>query len=40
MFGDCALDINRREPRRGTGLISVGPQVFDLLVYLMRTPEE
>ena len=30
------LDIERRELRRGTELIPVEPQVFDLLVYLVR----
>src|SRR3974390_2038381 len=36
LFGDCQVDIDRREIRRGTRLVSVGPQVFDLLVYLIR----
>ena len=31
-----ALDIDRRELRRGSELISIGPQVFDLLVYLVQ----
>ncbi|MBV8089757.1 MAG: winged helix-turn-helix domain-containing protein [Alphaproteobacteria bacterium] len=35
-FGDHVLDIERRELRRGTELIPVEPQVFDLLVYLLR----
>jgi TolB-like protein len=39
LFGDFALDINRRELRRGSELISIGPQVFDLLVYLMQNRE-
>lgn len=39
LFGDCALDIDRRELRRGSELISVGPQVFDLLVYLVQNRE-
>jgi DNA-binding response OmpR family regulator len=29
------LDVERRELRRGTQLIALGPQVFDLLVYLI-----
>jgi DNA-binding winged helix-turn-helix (wHTH) protein len=35
-FGDHALDVERRELRRGAALIAVEPQVFDLLVYLLR----
>ncbi len=38
-FGDCALDIGRRELRRGSELISIGPQVFDILVYLVENRE-
>src|SRR5215207_5966068 len=30
------LDIDRRELRRGSALVPVEPQVFDLLVYLIR----
>jgi TolB-like protein len=36
LFKKCALDIDRRELRRGTALVAVEPQVFDLLVYLIR----
>ena len=36
LFGDYALDIDRRELTSGSDLIPVGPQVFDLLVYLMQ----
>jgi TolB-like protein/Tfp pilus assembly protein PilF len=36
LFGDYALDIGRRELARGSELVSVGPQVFDLLVYLLQ----
>jgi TolB-like protein/Tfp pilus assembly protein PilF len=36
LFGDYALDIGRRELTRGSELIPVGPQVFDLLVYLVQ----
>jgi adenylate cyclase len=36
VFGDCMLDIARRELRRGGALVAVEPQVFDLLVYLIR----
>ena len=35
-FSDCLLDTDRRELKRGTQAISVGPQVFDLLVYLLK----
>ena len=35
-FEDFALDCNRRELRRGNELLSVEPQVFDLLQYLVR----
>jgi TolB-like protein len=36
LFGDCDLDTDRRELRRGAELISIGPQVFDLLVYFIQ----
>jgi TolB-like protein/Tfp pilus assembly protein PilF len=35
-FGDHVLDIDRRELRRGAELVALEPQVFDLLVYLVR----
>jgi TolB-like protein len=35
-FGDHALDIERRELRRGAELIALEPKVFDLLIYLVR----
>lgn len=35
-FGEYGLDTDRRELRRGATLISTGPQVFDLLVYLVK----
>jgi TolB-like protein len=35
-FGDHALDPERRELHRGLELIPVEPQVFDLLVHLIR----
>ena len=38
-FEDFVLDINRRELRRGDSLIAIEPQVFDLLVFLIRTRE-
>ena len=36
LFEDYALDAERRELRRGTALISVEPQVFALLLFLIR----
>jgi TolB-like protein/Tfp pilus assembly protein PilF len=35
-FGDCLLDVGRRELKRGAVLIPIEPQVFDVLVYLVR----
>jgi len=35
-FSGYSLDVDRRELRCGAALIDVGPQVFDLLVYLIR----
>jgi TolB-like protein/Tfp pilus assembly protein PilF len=39
MFGDCVLDPNRRELTRESKLVATGPQVFDLLVHLVRNRE-
>jgi TolB-like protein len=39
LFEDYALDIDRRELLRGTDPVSVEPQVFDLLLYLIRNRE-
>jgi TolB-like protein len=39
LFEDYVLDIDRREVRRGAQQIAVGPQVFDLLVYLVQNRE-
>jgi TolB-like protein len=36
LFEDCSLDTDRRELRRGRDLVGVAPQVFDLLVHLIR----
>ena len=36
LFEDYALGRGARELRRGTDLISVKPQVFDLLLFLSR----
>jgi DNA-binding winged helix-turn-helix (wHTH) protein len=35
-FEDYALDTERRELRRGAALLSMEPQVFDLLEFLVR----
>jgi adenylate cyclase len=39
LFGEYALDTARRELRRGTDVVAVTPQVFDLLDYLIRHRE-
>jgi TolB-like protein/Flp pilus assembly protein TadD len=36
LFEDCALDTGRRELRRAGSLVAVEPQVFDLLVHVVR----
>lgn len=37
LFAGYSLDIARRELRRGSDVIAVEPQVFDLLTYLIRS---
>jgi TolB-like protein len=39
LFEDYALDTKRRELRRGTDLVPLAPQVFDLLAYVIRNRE-
>jgi TolB-like protein len=39
VFDDCVLDPDRRELKRRSEVIPVGPQVFDLLLYLVRNRE-
>jgi TolB-like protein len=39
LFEDYALDTDRRELRRGTDLIPLTPQVFDLLAYVIQNRE-
>ena len=39
LFEEYAFDTERRELRRGADVISVAPQVFDLLDYLIRNRE-
>jgi DNA-binding winged helix-turn-helix (wHTH) protein len=36
LFEKCALDTDRRELRRGSDLVAIEPQVFDVLVHLIR----
>jgi TolB-like protein len=36
LFEECALDMDRRELWRGTALVAIEPQVFDLLAHLIR----
>src|SRR5262245_28829906 len=38
-FGSCVLSPDSRELTRGPDVIVVAPQVFDLLVYLIRHRE-
>ena len=39
VFGDFALDPDRRELTRNAEAIAIGPQVFDLLLFLVRNRE-
>ena len=39
LFEEYALDTDRRELHRGTDTVSVAPQVFDLLVFLICNRE-
>ena len=39
LFEDCVLDTDRREFTRGQGAVAIGPQVFDLLLYLVENRE-
>jgi DNA-binding winged helix-turn-helix (wHTH) protein len=39
LFEDCVLDADKRELHRGGIAISITPQVFDLLDYLIRNRE-
>src|SRR5260370_41655882 len=39
LFEDYALDTDRRELHRGSSLLSVEPQVFDLLLFLISNRE-
>ena len=35
-FENCLLDTDRRELRRGSQLVAIEPQVFDVLIYLVE----
>jgi TolB-like protein len=39
LFDDFVLDTDKRELRRGPDAVSIAPQAFDLLVYLIRNRE-
>ena len=39
LFEEYAFDTDRRELHRGADVVSVAPQVFDLLDYLIRNKE-
>ena len=39
-FGDYMLDPGRRELSRGPDTVAIGPQVFDLLAYLVTNREQ
>jgi TolB-like protein len=36
LFADCVLDPDRRELTRAAEAVAIGPQVFDLLLYLVQ----
>jgi DNA-binding response OmpR family regulator len=38
-FENCSLDVDRRELRRDDCLVALEPQVFDLLLFLIRNRE-
>jgi TolB-like protein len=39
VFADCVLDPDRRELIRASEVMPVGPQVFDVLLYMLRNRE-
>jgi TolB-like protein len=39
LFADCVLDPDRRELSRGAEPVAIGPQAFDLLLYLVTNRE-
>ena len=40
LFEDCCLDADRRELKRGSELIPIGPKVFDLLLFLVQNRKQ
>src|SRR5437660_6220258 len=40
LFEDYCLDADRRELKRGSELIAIGPKVFDLLLYLIQNRDQ
>ncbi|MGY8664246.1 winged helix-turn-helix domain-containing tetratricopeptide repeat protein [Bradyrhizobium sp. UFLA05-109] len=40
LFEDYCLDADRRELKRGSELIPIGPKVFDLLLFLVQNREQ
>src|SRR5437868_12955500 len=40
LFENYCLDADRRELKRGSVLIAIGPKVFDLLLYLVQNREQ
>jgi TolB-like protein/Tfp pilus assembly protein PilF len=40
LFEDYCLDADRRELKRGSELIAIGPKVFDLLLFLVQNREQ
>ena len=36
LFGDCVMDVERRELRRAGDVVRVQPQVFDLILHLVE----
>jgi len=40
LFGDCAIDVERRELRRAGKPVHIEPQVFDLILYLIRSRDK
>jgi DNA-binding winged helix-turn-helix (wHTH) protein len=38
LFGDYALDPDRRELTRRAEAVAIGPKVFDLLLFLVPEP--
>jgi TolB-like protein/Tfp pilus assembly protein PilF len=40
VFEDYCLDAERRELKRGSELIAIGPKVFDLLLFLVQNREQ